>query len=393
MKRRLLAGIIGNTVEWYDFALFNAFAITISSLFFPYDDAHTSLIKMYGIFACGFVARPIGSLVLGYLGDKYGRKTALSLSILLMSIPTALIGFLPVYQEVGIKAPLYLIMLRLIQGFAIGGEYSGSMVYLFEHAASKSRAFYSSWADFGCLLGVLLGSLAALATHTFLTEEDHLSWGWRMPFLLGGVLILPGLYFRNSIEETEYFSKNNLATKRENALVILLANKVLIIKATIIYAFGNISFYLFLIFLPNYYVQNNIFFFSSSFIMTSVMSLIIAIFMPLAGYLSDTYGRKLLLSIGIVGVSTLSILLFSTSSGGPSTIFLLICLAVTIALFYGGEAAFLSELFPTYIRYSAVSVTLSLANIFFGSITPLVSTLLSKGTSGLTALTASLPTE
>jgi MFS family permease len=127
--------------------------------------------------------------------------------------------------------------------------------------------------------------------------------------------------------------------------------------------------------------------------MTSVMSLIIAIFMPLAGYLSDTYGRKLLLSIGIVGVSTLSILLFSTSSGGPSTIFLLICLAVTIALFYGGEAAFLSELFPTYIRYSAVSVTLSLANIFFGSITPLVSTLLSKGTSGLTALTASLPTE
>jgi MHS family proline/betaine transporter-like MFS transporter len=384
VNKKLFAGIIGNTIEWYDFALFNAFAITISTLFFPNDDSYTSLLKTYGIFACGFITRPMGSLILGFVGDKYGRKIALSLSILLMAIPTGLIGLLPVYADVGIKAPLYLILLRLFQGFAIGGEYSGSMVYLSEHTQSNTRAFFSSWADFGCLLGVLLGSLAALITNYCLLEKDLFNWGWRIPFLLGGLLIIPGLYYRNIIQETEYYSKSNLTMKKKNALLILLTNKILIIKATMIFAFGNVSFYIFLVFLPNYYILNGIIISPSSSATTSLMSLMLALFIPIAGYLSDIYGRKLLLSLGIIGTSIFSVLLFSIGGTEPLFIILFfVIIAFTLALFYGGEAAFLSELFPTYIRYSAVSVTVSLSNILFGGGTPFLSSLLVQKGSNL----------
>ncbi len=184
MRKVVISGMIGNGLEWYDYALYGHMAAIISKLFFPSDDPFTSLIATFGVFAAGFAMRPIGAILFGYVGDRYGRKTSLAFSILLMAIPTAAIGLLPTYAQIGIWAPILLTVIRLLQGLSLGGEFSGSITFMVEHAPPDKRGIIGSAAVVSLVAGMLLGSLMATIFAKALSPEDFESWGWRVPFLL-----------------------------------------------------------------------------------------------------------------------------------------------------------------------------------------------------------------
>ena len=195
-KQKLLAGVSGNLLEWFDFAVYGFFAVTIGKVFFPDDDPVAQVIAAFGVFAVGFLMRPVGGLLLGHIGDKHGHHVAMLVSVLAMAIPTFLIGLLPGYETLGLAAPIILLVLRMIQGLSVGGEYTTSVVYMIEHAAPNRQGFVGSLASSGAVCGILMGSgTGALLTHV-LTEQQLQDWGWRVPFLLGLLLGLAGLYLR-----------------------------------------------------------------------------------------------------------------------------------------------------------------------------------------------------
>ena len=203
--RTVVAGAIGNLLEWYDFGLFGFFASVIARQIMPPGDRLASLLETFGVFAAGFLNSPLGGVVFGYVGDRLGRKRALELSVLLMAVATTLIGLLPPYSAIGLAAPLLLTLMRLLQGISVGGEYVGSMSFLSEHASPASRAFFGSWSSFSVVLGSLLGSGTAALLTGLLSEAQLLAWGWRLPFL-GGILIgVVGLWLRLGIEESPSF--------------------------------------------------------------------------------------------------------------------------------------------------------------------------------------------
>lgn len=378
LRKRIYACVLGNILEWYDFILFGAFASTISQVFFPEDNPQIGLLKTYGIFATGFIMRPLGSVVLGMLGDQYGRRPALLSSLLLMAIPTFFIGLLPPYEMIGAYGPLLLIFLRLIQGFALGGEYSGSMVFLFEHAPHQRKALYSSWVDCGCLIGVLCGTLAAWATSTFSQSENYLIWGWRIPFLMSFIFAVFAFYFRKNFEETPSF----LVNKNKNRSLKFWPSPFKLLAAILVYAFGNVGFYILLVFLPNFFIEKTILTIGEATLITSVLSALMAVCIPFAGYFSDVIGRKKLLFFSIILTSIISIPLFKAAFylHFPSFLFFQVLFALGLSIFYGGEAAFLSEIFPIKFRFTAVSLSLSCANLLFGGCAPLVAEWLTQYT-------------
>ena len=205
MKRTLLAGAIGNVLEWYDFALYGYFAPVFAALFFPSDSASVSLISAFGVFAVGFLARPLGALLFGYWGDTVGRREALAWSILLMAIPTCLVGLLPTYETIGVVAPIALTLFRFLQGLSVGGEFTGSATFLVEHAAASQRGYIGSWAGFSAQIGALLGSGVGALIASSLTEEALHQWGWRIPFVMGSLIAVVGWYLRTRVPESPAF--------------------------------------------------------------------------------------------------------------------------------------------------------------------------------------------
>ncbi len=200
--RHALAGTVGNILEWYDFAVYGFLAPIIGPLFFPEDDTMAGLIKTYGIFAAGYLMRPVGGIVFGHVGDRMGRKKALQLSIAMMAIPTVLVGLLPVYAQIGPMAALLLIVLRLLQGISVGGELIGSMSYLVETAPPGRRGLNGSWSVCGGVAGILLGSLVATLLNNLLSPSAMNDWGWRVPFLSGVVIFAIGSWLRRSLVES-----------------------------------------------------------------------------------------------------------------------------------------------------------------------------------------------
>ncbi|MCF8127021.1 MAG: MFS transporter, partial [Deltaproteobacteria bacterium] len=185
IKRNTIAGVIGNILEWYDFAVFGYYAPIIGTLFFPSENKTISLIKAFGVFATGYLMRPIGGAVFGHIGDRLGRKKALQISVLMMAFPTACLGLVPGYREIGLAAPVILILLRLLQGLSVGGEFIGSMSFIIEIAPAGRRGLYGSWTVMSAVGGIMIGSLVATLMQNFLGHESMLSWGWRLPFLAG----------------------------------------------------------------------------------------------------------------------------------------------------------------------------------------------------------------
>ncbi|SEG98983.1 metabolite-proton symporter [Nonomuraea solani] len=373
IKKIVAASLIGTTIEWYDFFLYgSAAALVFNTLFFPDSDPLTGTLLSFLTYAVGFVARPLGGLVFGHFGDRIGRKSLLVISLLLMGAATFLIGCLPTYETLGPAAALLLTTLRLVQGFALGGEWGGAVLIVSEHGDNARRGFWASWPQAGAPGGNLLatGVLAALAA--WQSDEAFLAWGWRVPFLLSGVLVLIGLWIRLSISESPVFQQ---APQEERAPIVGVLRHH---SKDVVIAIGarlaeNISFYLLTVFVITYAKQNKI---DNSTVLTAVLiaSAIHFATIPMWGALSDRVGRRPIYLAGAAGIGVWIFAFFPLVDTGN---FLAITAAVTVGLLfhgmmYGPQAAFFSELFGTRMRYTGVSIGAQLSAIVAGALAPII---------------------
>lgn len=382
-NRSIIIGIIfGTILEWYDFSLLGSLAPIISKLFFPSVSPTLSLLATFGVFATGFIARPIGGLIFGHIGDRYGRKNALSQTIILMAIPTTLIGLLPTYQNAGIIASLLLIGLRLMQGFSSSGEYPGAICVLTETAHECNRGFIGSLSMLGTVGGVFLGSIINLILTSYLTNEQIYSWGWRLPFILGMPLGLIGWYLRKHLQES-LVSIQNFNKKIEIPVITLLRTNFFNLKKIILlFSLSTISFYMGFVYIVGYLINNNAITFHEGLIDTAIGTLTLALLIPLFGFLSDRFGRNIFIVCGIIGLLIFFYPIFQLFSLGTSQGLLAgqICLVLLIAIFVGPLAAITSEIFPSSIRYTGISAGINIGATIFGGMCPFVAALLVQQT-------------
>ncbi|HZG88574.1 MAG TPA: MFS transporter [Pseudonocardia sp.] len=374
----------GTTVEWYDFFLYGvAAAVVFPAVFFPSDDPVAGTLLALGTFAIGFLARPLGGLVFGHYGDRIGRKKLLVISLVAMGVATFLIGLLPGYATIGVAAPLLLVLLRLIQGFALGGEWGGAVLLVSEHGDPARRGFWASWPQAGVPLGQLLANGLLFALAAVQDEATFQSWGWRIPFLLSAVLVLIGLWIRLSVEESPVFraaqaraAERAAAGERETIPIVEVFRRY---PREVFVAMGarfaeNVSYYIFTIVVTTYATQRLEL--TSAFILGAVLigAAVHLVTVPLWGALSDRFGRKPLYLLGAAGVGLWSfafIALLDTRNFGAIVLAIVGGLIFHGAM-YGPQAAFLSELFGTKVRYSGVSIGYQLASIAAGGLAPII---------------------
>lgn len=377
VKRVILSCMIGNALEWYDFALYGYFATTIGTLFFPKFSTFASLMATFGIFAAGFIMRPLGGIIFGHVGDKIGRKKALLWSIYLMAIPTTLIGLLPTYEQIGWIAPLLLTFIRLAQGLSMGGEFTGSMIFVIEHAQQNNRGLYGSWVVFSLLLGILIGSAAATFTCYFLSEEQVLNWGWRIPFLISIIGGFVGTAMRRMIKEPPQFAKAKELHKELSTPVVELFKHhfktilhVIMIDMTL-----AVGFYLIVTFMNNFLTALLRFNMFTSLMMTTISMLAMGIAIPFSGWLSDKIGRRPVLISSALGFVVFAYPLFRALEGGFTvSLMAQIVLSFLMGLFFAPIPATLVERFPMNVRYSGLGVAHSLSMAIFGGSAPLIAT-------------------
>ncbi|RSN08713.1 MFS transporter [Nonomuraea sp. WAC 01424] len=394
IKKIVAASLIGTTIEWYDFFLYgSAAALVFNKLFFPESDPLTGTLLSFLTYAVGFVARPLGGLVFGHFGDRLGRKNLLVVSLLMMGAATFLIGCLPTYATLGSSAALLLTALRLVQGFALGGEWGGAVLIVSEHGDTNRRGFWASWPQAGAPGGNLLatGVLAVLAA--WQSDEAFLAWGWRVPFLLSGVLVMVGLWIRLTISESPVFQQAQ-ETQPEPAAPIVgvlwhhWKDVLVAIGARLA---ENISFYLLTVFVITYAKNAKI---DNSTVLNAVLlaSAIHFVTIPLWGALSDRIGRRPVYLVGAAGIGVWIFAFFPLVDTGN---FLAIALAITVGLLfhgmmYGPQAAFFSELFGTRMRYTGVSIGAQLSAIVAGALAPLIAVALLKSYSSSVPISAYL---
>jgi metabolite-proton symporter len=378
LKKTVWASLIGTTIEWYDFYIYGtAAALVFNKLFFPAEDPLTGTMIAFGTYALGFIARPIGGAVFGHFGDRIGRKTLLLTSLILMGAATFLIGLLPTYAEIGVWAPIMLVTLRMLQGFGVGGEWGGAVLLIAEHAPAKSRGFWTSWAQVGVPAGNLLAAgIVALLT-AVQSPEDFLAWGWRVPFLASGVLIVFGLWLRVTLSESPMFKeaqKRHAAEKGSPVLQALAQRPGGLFVGAGLRLGENISFYVITTFSLTYIVelQGG----TRGMALTGLLIGAIAecVTLPLFAALSDRIGRRFVYAIGAFGMAVWAFGLFLMLNQGNA---LAVTMAMVIGLvlhgaMYGPQAAFMAELFPTRMRYSGASIAYQATSIVAGSLAPII---------------------
>ena len=382
LRRATVASFIGNFVEWFDYAAYGYLAAVIAVVFFPETDKTTGLLAAFAVFAISFVIRPIGGIVWGHWGDKFGRRTALSLSILIMSGATFLIAFLPTYQQVGVLSPILLLLVRLVQGFSASGEYAGASAFLAEYAPKGKRGFYTSVVPASTAAGLLLGSLLVALLHAVLTPEQMHQWGWRLPFLLAAPFGLIGRYIRLHLQDTPKFREmeGKLAEKEKDTklpiqqLLTTYRKKVLIACGVV--CLNAVAFYMMLSYMPTYLsvelnVSETLSFISSSISLAAYIG-----FVFFMGYLSDHHGRKTMLVSASVLFIILAVPLFKILGHGHfwAIVLVQIVFGALLAMNDGTLPCFLSEIFPTPVRYSGFAFSFNTGNAIMGGTAPLVST-------------------
>jgi MHS family proline/betaine transporter-like MFS transporter len=378
-KKTLLAGAIGNVLEWYDFALYGYFAPVLASLFFPSDHPSVSLLSAFGVFAVGFLARPLGALLFGYWGDTLGRRTALAWSVLLMAVPTCLVGLLPTYEAIGAAAPVALTLCRFFQGLSVGGEFTGSATFLVEHAASTQRGYVGSWAGFSAQIGALLGSGVGALLASSVTEEALHQWGWRIPFMMGGLIALVGWYVRTRVPESPAFETVRRAGGLAASPVrdVFMTQRPAVAKVMgLVWLHGG-AFYLLYVYGTTYLVT------VTAVPLATVLSLntgcmtLLALLIPLTGAWSDRIGQPPLLIAGAAGLALLSypLFLWLTSNDLPRMIVAQVLLTLLVACYMGPFFAAVAELFPVPQRYTGLSVGYNIGSALFGGTAPLIATL------------------
>lgn len=369
--RAIVSGSVGNLVEWYDWYAYAAFSLYFAPVFFPGKDATVNLLQTAGIFAVGFLMRPIGGWLFGSLADRKGRKWTMTLSVLVMSFGSLMIAVTPSYEQIGIMAPVLLLLARLLQGLSVGGEYGTAATYLSEMAGKGKRGFYSSF-QYVTLIG---GQLVALGIqlvlqHLFLTNEQMHSWGWRIPFFIGAALSLIAFYLRRTMEETEAFEKSKHASnEQKGTLRELLHHPRAVATVVGLTMGGTLAFYTYTTYMQKFLVNTVHLSKAESTQLTFLSLLIYAMLQPLFGALSDKIGRRpLLIGFGVLGtVLTVPILTTLSHTTDKLDIFLLMLLPLLIVSGYTSiNAVVKAELFPAKIRALGVGFPYSVTVAIFG---------------------------
>lgn len=380
MKRIILACMVGNALEWYDFVIYGYFAKILGGLFFPATDARASILLPLGVFAVGFLARPVGSIIFGHIGDQVSRKKALLASIYVMAIPTVLIGCLPTYEQIGLLAPAALVVLRIMQGIAIGGEFTGSMVFMVESSEPHRRGLSGSWATCSLVLGVIVGSSVATAFTHFLTEQQLLQWGWRIPFIVSIFGSIIGARLRQKLIDPESFSQAKRERKSKTApLKELVANHMPKILLVILIDFLTaIGFFLIVIFFSVFFQTDLKMPASVALLINTVNMIIFAAVIPVGGWLSDLFGRKRVMLVPAICFALCSYPLFKlfTPHSYALNFMVQMTFVIMMGLFFGTIPATLAELFPGYIRFSGLSLGHNLSMAIFGGSAPWCASLL-----------------
>jgi len=384
LKKVVAASMAGTVVEWYEFFVYGtATALGVfSAVFFPGETAKTGLIYAFSTYAIGFIARPLGGLVFGHYGDRFGRKRLLQLSILIVGVATFLMGCIPTHNQIGFGAPLLLVVLRFIQGFAVGGEWGGAVLLISEHSPNAKRAFYGSFPQVGVPLGNLIATAVMLVLNATLSKEDFFGWGWRVAFWLSALIVLVGWWIRRSVEDAPIFRQ---ASEREEQLIstrpafvdVFRLYPREIIISMLVRAGENVLYYTVVTFSITYLSG------------VGIKPVPILAFMLIAHFLemfwiptvaswADRIGRRPIYLLGsglMIVYAWVGFLLFDGSRNGGSPLWFTLGLIAGVfvhGLMYSVQPAIMSEMFPTKIRYTAVSIGAQLTSVFSGSVAPLI---------------------
>lgn len=381
VRKVIVASLIGTSLEWYDFFIYGtAAALVFNKLFFPTFDPLVGTLLAFATYAVGFVSRPLGGVVFGHYGDKIGRKNVLVATLLLMGLATMVVGLLPTYETIGIAAPLLLVFLRFLQGLGLGGEWGGAVLMTLESGAANRRGLNASWPQVGVPVGLLLANGVLSLMSAVTSDEAFLSWGWRVPFLLSGLLVLVGLWIRMTIAESPVFAQAHEAEAeagKESTPIVEVLRRY---PKQVLLAIGarvgvDVAFYTFVLFvttyiatylkLPAYYALNA----------TLIAAAVQVFAIPYFGHLSDRFARRPVMLVGAIGALIWVFVFFAMIDTGQ---FALIVIAAVVALIlhaslYGPQAAFIAEMFPTTVRYTGASMGYQLAGIVGGALAPIFS--------------------
>lgn len=388
--RVIVASMMGNALEWYDYALYGIMAPLIASHFFPKGDEYVQLLSTYGVFAAGFVARPIGAIFFGWFGDRYGRRSSLTLAILMMAIPTGCIGLLPTYDQIGIWAPVLLTFICLLQGLSLGGEYSGSMTYLVEHAPAGRRGLIGAMAKTSLMVGFLMGQGMSLILSFSMSEEDFASYGWRIGFGVGILIGVVGYYIRTKCEESPVYEAAKAEGEKTEGKG--LSNRPMrdafmnhpwsLLRGFMLYLTVTVPFYMcatYFVTLTSKVLGHTL---REAQTMSTINMVLMLIMVPISAWLSDKYGRRKVLGGAALAMLFLTYPLFQViGSGDIVEIAIAQAIFASIIGFYLGPIpAALVELFPTSVRFSGMSMSYNMAATLFGGTAPMVAVWLTHET-------------
>jgi MHS family proline/betaine transporter-like MFS transporter len=374
----IAAGAIGNVLEWYDFAVYGYFAAAIGRAFFPSQDPVAQVLAAFGIFAVGFLMRPVGGALIGTIGDKLGRKAALTVSVAAMAIPTFLVGVLPDYQAIGIAAPILLTVLRMVQGLSVGGEYTTSIIFIIEHAPANRRGLVGALGCCGAVAGILLGSATGALLASVMTEAALESWGWRIPFLLGLVVGIAGVVLRRHVQEAP-----RQESKARSPLLDTVRNHgPLLARLAALSVFNSVGFYLMFVYIVSWLQFADGIAPAKALEINSISMVVLLPVMVMMGWLSDRYGRRPVMlaaaGLGVVG----ALPFFWLMHQGDVALVLLGQLGFVLAVggFLGGQPAMMVEAVPAEIRCTAIALGYNVTLGVVGGFSPLIATWLVQRT-------------
>lgn len=395
LKKAITAASLGNAMEWFDFGVYGFLAYVLGQVFFPGASPSVQMIAALATFSVPFLVRPLGGVVFGILGDKYGRQKVLSVTIIIMAVSTFCIGLIPSYASIGIWAPILLLLAKLAQGFSVGGEYSGAAIFVAEYSPDRKRGFMGSWLDFGSIAGFVLGAGVVVLISSIVGEENFHEWGWRIPFFLALPLGIIGLYLRHALEETPAFQQHIETLEKQDKANIQNPPKVsfrevvskywksLMICVGLVIA-TNVTYYMLLTYMPSY-LSHNLNYSADHGVLIIIAIMIGMLFVqPIIGLTSDKIGRRPFVIAGSVGLLILAYPAFMLiDSGSVGLIFVgLLILAVLLNCFTGVMASILPAIFPTHIRYSALAIAFNISVLIAGA-TPTVAAWLVESTNNL----------
>ena len=391
LRHRIMAGFIGNVVEWYDFAVYGYLAGVIAPVFFTSANPTAALIGTYGIFAAGFIMRPLGAVFFGWFGDRYGRARTMQISVMLMALPTLLLGMLPSYEQAGLLAPVLLVLIRLLQGLSVGGEFSSSATYLVETAPEGRRGLTGSWANIGSMTGSLLGVAAAALVTNLFDQQALGEWGWRLPFLGGAILGIAAIAIRRNLHNSERFTQHH--ENRDQTSPLLQAFTTNRRETMLALAFASsygTCYYIVFVYLPEWLSAQELLSRGTALLINTGMMVLVIPAMPLFAVIGDRWLRRrswIALSLLLLAIVAWPLHAWMLSSGGALTVVIaahtLVFLLLAVPL--GSAPALFVELFPESDRLSGYSIAFNLGLGVFGGLTPVVAASLIATTGEATA--------